>query len=226
MVDRGRDSLLLPLVGAGQHHRAPGPGVSAVSAHLNRLSHTRRRLKWVGSVACLAAVSVWCYSFFNAVCAFNETSALYLGSGRVSVACTPIRAPGSASASSMFSDVRRLRGPLWQRLGLELPEIQAAHIQGDFRLRLSLPLWVVVSLLVVPTVILWYRDRPPPKGHCRDCGYDLRGNESGVCPECGATASSQSAAGLSHRNAMRSKADDQPDDAARTECNKAQTRVS
>lgn len=29
---------------------------------------------------------------------------------------------------------------------------------------------------------------PFPKaapGHCRNCGYDLRGNESGRCPECG-----------------------------------------
>lgn len=24
-----------------------------------------------------------------------------------------------------------------------------------------------------------------PPGHCRSCGYDLTGNVSGVCPECG-----------------------------------------
>jgi hypothetical protein len=23
-------------------------------------------------------------------------------------------------------------------------------------------------------------------GHCQTCGYDLTGNQSGVCPECGA----------------------------------------
>lgn len=28
------------------------------------------------------------------------------------------------------------------------------------------------------------RLRHPP-GHCQECGYDLTGNESGVCPECG-----------------------------------------
>lgn len=27
-----------------------------------------------------------------------------------------------------------------------------------------------------------------PDGHCRHCGYDLTGNESGVCPECGVPA--------------------------------------
>ena len=25
----------------------------------------------------------------------------------------------------------------------------------------------------------------PPVGHCQNCGYDLTGNVSGVCPECG-----------------------------------------
>ncbi len=25
----------------------------------------------------------------------------------------------------------------------------------------------------------------PARGHCRQCGYDLQGNVSGICPECG-----------------------------------------
>jgi len=34
----------------------------------------------------------------------------------------------------------------------------------------------------------YHRSRPPPiqPGHCQRCGYDLTGNVSGVCPECGA----------------------------------------
>ena len=28
--------------------------------------------------------------------------------------------------------------------------------------------------------------RPAPSNLCRNCGYDLTGNTSGVCPECGA----------------------------------------
>jgi hypothetical protein len=27
--------------------------------------------------------------------------------------------------------------------------------------------------------------KPPPANRCNGCGYDLTGNESGVCPECG-----------------------------------------
>lgn len=32
----------------------------------------------------------------------------------------------------------------------------------------------------------WLRS-PYPFGHCRTCGYNLTGNVSGVCPECGKT---------------------------------------
>ena len=50
----------------------------------------------------------------------------------------------------------------------------------------SVRLLPVLLLLALPTVILWYRGRrrfTPP--NCTKCGYDLTGNESGVCPECG-----------------------------------------
>ena len=47
------------------------------------------------------------------------------------------------------------------------------------------PLWPVFLAAAVPTTLLWWRDRHYPKGHCQTCGYDLTGNISGVCPECG-----------------------------------------
>ena len=50
---------------------------------------------------------------------------------------------------------------------------------------LAAPLWLAFLTLVIPTTYLWWRDRKPPKGHCENCGYNLRGNVSGTCPECG-----------------------------------------
>lgn len=50
------------------------------------------------------------------------------------------------------------------------------------------PIWVIVITLTVLagyTGWLWWRDREPPAGHCPACAYDLRGNLSGRCPECG-----------------------------------------
>ncbi len=53
-----------------------------------------------------------------------------------------------------------------------------------------LPQIVFMTIGLVPplslVVFLWHYDRRKfPPSHCQDCGYDLTGNESGRCPECG-----------------------------------------
>jgi hypothetical protein len=55
---------------------------------------------------------------------------------------------------------------------------------------ICIPLWIPFLLVVIPTMALWRMDRRVvPPGHCRNCGYNLTGNVSGVCPECGEKAS-------------------------------------
>lgn len=54
---------------------------------------------------------------------------------------------------------------------------------------LSLPLWPFVVLPAALAAWLWWRDRQPPVGHCQKCGYNLTGNTSGRCPECGVAVS-------------------------------------
>lgn len=50
------------------------------------------------------------------------------------------------------------------------------------------PLVRLVVALAVPALILsLVRPRPHPAGSCAACGYDLTGNVSGRCSECGAT---------------------------------------
>jgi hypothetical protein len=58
-----------------------------------------------------------------------------------------------------------------------------ADTSGRF---LRFPLWPLVALLLVICGCSYWRNRRPEKNACVDCGYDLTGNESGVCPECGA----------------------------------------
>ena len=52
-----------------------------------------------------------------------------------------------------------------------------------------IPLWIPFVAMAIPTALVWYRDRRPPKGHCQRCGYNLTGNVTGICPECGERSS-------------------------------------
>jgi hypothetical protein len=56
-----------------------------------------------------------------------------------------------------------------------------------------LPLWIPLLLSVGLTGFLFWRDRRrvSPANCCTACGYDLTGNASGVCPECGASITSR-----------------------------------
>ena len=61
------------------------------------------------------------------------------------------------------------------------------------RFFVDVPLWPVWVLLVPITVIMFRRDRPAPLSVCRNCGYNLTGNVSGRCPECGKECSTTAA---------------------------------
>lgn len=50
----------------------------------------------------------------------------------------------------------------------------------------TLPLWAPFAVLTLLAIALWRREYPA--GHCPACGYDLTGNVSGLCPECGRPA--------------------------------------
>jgi len=54
--------------------------------------------------------------------------------------------------------------------------------------RFSLPAWFLALIFgAAPLIwiIHWQRSRTIPPHLCQSCGYDLTGNQSGNCPECG-----------------------------------------
>ena len=72
-------------------------------------------------------------------------------------------------------------GTVRSRWGFALPSIES---QSGWS-RVNVPLWCPLIVALLPAACLWWTDRRRPlPGHC-PCGYDLTGNESGTCPECG-----------------------------------------
>ena len=82
----------------------------------------------------------------------------------------------------------------WQ-LGLTLPRIHQfryapprySQLQGlVFQHTYVLPAWMTVVPPLGWSLWLFIRSRKRPRvGCCARCAYDLTGNDSGVCPECG-----------------------------------------
>ncbi len=52
--------------------------------------------------------------------------------------------------------------------------------------RVTVPLWTPILAFGIPAACLSASHRRRPAGgHCVECGYNLTGNVSGRCPECG-----------------------------------------
>jgi hypothetical protein len=60
-------------------------------------------------------------------------------------------------------------------------------VSDSFVRMYQLSLWIPLVLAVTATLLIFARDRQRrvPSGHCPNCDYELTGNVSGVCPECG-----------------------------------------
>lgn len=88
------------------------------------------------------------------------------------------------------SDALRMSQPAYSynwSYGALWPEFTwgGESLGGDTHL--SVPLWMPLALIGLPTARLWWRDRRRGRaGCCAACGYDLTGNVTGRCSECGA----------------------------------------
>ncbi len=85
--------------------------------------------------------------------------------------------------------VYSMNSPQWRIWGSYKKYVNVAHLGNDVWTEwctdLCVPLWIPVCLVGLPTVVAWYRDRRFPPENCQACNYNLTGNTSGICPECG-----------------------------------------
>jgi len=164
-----------------------------------RRSKTRRVLKWGGTAVCVMLVGlfflslrccvVWRFSHLHAALVVTNGNAWFTGlfgwRGGGSVIAYPVDwfpagwhiCAAGDSRVYLPSDRRWLPVSHHETFGLTDPMTYVEFI---------VPLWMPLLALAVPTAILWWLDRRRiPPGHCQICGYNLTGNVSGRCPECG-----------------------------------------
>jgi hypothetical protein len=139
-----------------------------------------RFLKWSGLTASILLLVLWPVSAHYST-AFTTKKAGIIGiieGGQLR--CTAKRGRPVYGDAAIFS-LTIVRSPGTGYLKKEI-SVKASNEYVTLRV----PLWVIVLGVGLPTAALFWLGRKRIKpGHCAKCQYDLRGNVSGVCPECG-----------------------------------------
>ncbi len=166
-----------------------------------RTRRKRRMLKWAGLVLSLLIAVAWAVSLRWYLRYFKAIE----GAARFTV--TPGAQYGIAIVRSDTGEfvqnhmVTLFRGHLgcgtsvcpphklgWHatRVRLASPWWRPLYYHSALGTEVLIPLWIPFLVVGIPTGFLWWHDRLRiPLGHCQNCGYNLTGNVSGVCPECG-----------------------------------------
>jgi hypothetical protein len=178
---------------------------------MRRRPRLRRVMKWAGTVTCLLllaepVLTTWIYADATYEWVSPKSSFNYAYSGRdvpwvISTVFLKMH-PGWVDVGYCSfvliepSDPRpglrcQYGRPLFSiGIGSLLPHFTDFFVGEGYRhCIIQLPLWMPLLVVLIPTLLLWYRDyrawRVFRPAHCQACGYDLTGNESGRCPECG-----------------------------------------
>lgn len=140
---------------------------------------TLRVCRWTGTVSCILLLTLCVGSEW-----YWTTLVWRMNHGEILVTFADgIIIPNwlSPSGSSDPASQSRIGEP---RLECEVSPaaLGAPSLPGDT----EIPIWLVIPVLLVPTLLLWRRStRYPRQGFCPQCDYDLTGITSGICPECG-----------------------------------------
>ena len=146
-------------------------------------SRTWRVLKRVGTVVSLTIASVWLGSafIFVRVPLSSSQAMAFRGGG-----CLLLTGRSEVGGPMTFT----VRVETGYGFGLHGRWTGSATWQaGGTTTYRWYPLWPALPVVVIPTILFWLVDRYRriPVGHCQSCGYNLTGNVSGRCPECGET---------------------------------------
>lgn len=156
--------------------------------------------KWTGLVVSISIVLIWALSLRpgTAFVYSAKQSAIIIDNGVIVLLHhSHVKGTQFAGGFSLDSEPELSRQKreqdhrLWNHsvrayLGLNWPTIaKESDGGGDTRWEICIHLWIIFFLVIVITGFLWHRRRSFSLGQCRRCGYNLTGNVSGRCSECG-----------------------------------------
>ena len=137
--------------------------------------------KWGGVVVCAVVLLAWIASVFwwiGYLPPVDDGATFHINHGRIHVWIGGGRADDPGWRANPLD--RIAWGFVWPG---------SHQIARDTRV-ITIPFWLCFVVASIPTMILIrLAPRRPLPGHCR-CGYNLTGNVSGACPECGSEARS------------------------------------
>ena len=141
-------------------------------------SRTRRIAKWTGLAGCLLAGLAFAASI-QSICVYRVR-----GLGAFGIYAGYVGFVGESEAKFYYPVGWNVAPPVEPLAWIDYSPVVIKS--GEC----SIALWLVLACTMLPTAILWRRDRRTVKpGCCRVCGYDLRASKR-VCPECGTAIAS------------------------------------
>jgi hypothetical protein len=157
-------------------------GSALWTALASRARVVRRALRIAAIVACLAVGGLWLWSGCHSAYVtdhFRYECQMKAGVLSLSVSFEPDLEPGTHISGYAVPSGNGFR------LRWAVPSSE--HVRGQY-LCVELPIWLLLSGMLLGAVVLFHLTRPRrAPGTCQMCGYNLTGNVSGRCPECGTT---------------------------------------
>jgi hypothetical protein len=149
--------------------------------------------KWTGVVSQVVIIGLWFasrwWSLSLELGMKSDVAIIVVRNGRFIAECGPKKATWTGPSSGLHANAVAVdpSSRVW-RWGLEwyLP-IPVGRANSGLWL-VYIPIYIPFAVLALPVAWMCYADassRRRESGTCVTCGYDLAGNTSRVCPECG-----------------------------------------
>lgn len=177
-----------------------------------RRSRFRRVAKWAGVCVCVLIMAAWGASLaYSVIWHAGPRTRVWVFPNYVQIGVydidlhrrvtggaslpaglpphMPVQPPNPKIELRKYGPTGQWRPAHYQRIGFFLPKPQIftkSRSSPNTRFAINIPYWLPLLIAGIATSVLFYRDRRIPPGHCQTCRYNLTGNTSGVCPECGA----------------------------------------